>query len=626
MSIRWRRLFWTFVAFCITTAARGQWVEQTVHLEPGWNSVFFEVDPQPRDCDAVFQGVPVKSVWAWNRYFTTVQFVQDPGTLLPDQPEWLTYFPTGSPDAALSDLFIIRGGRSYLVNLGGDQAVDLTVKGRPRVRPIEWMSDSYNLVGFHVAEAAPPTFGEFFASSAAHAGQEVYRLGLDGDWHRIDDLNQTPIQRGHAYWMYCKGQSTYQGPLEVDFDYGDGLDYARIGLEHSLEIRNLSGSDRTVVLLKQPSAPPANDPALPVLAGEVPLAYYKFDVAGDQLGWIPLNGLLSLDVPAGGETTVRLAVQRAEMAPFTPPADRDYLYQSLLTIADGAGSLLVVPVSAKDLRAPRAVLPTATEIGSSAEDAPPRGGLEATSIHPYTGLWVGTASINAVSNPTSGSMNPDEPTTVAAPATFRLIVHVDSDGQARLLQQVLQMWKEGAWIPNPDDPTSTTFILDPNNSGRTVLLTDDSLIPEFGGVALRDTKLVGRRISSAVFGFTDPIDMGGAEFALTDGNRTTCVVVCDYQDRLNPFQHRYHPDHDNWDPRYSERLPEGKESYTIIREIGLDFTADDPEGLITLDWGGDQLGGIYTERIQGIHRRPVHIRGYFRLHRISDVGVLNDGR
>jgi hypothetical protein len=310
------------------------------------------------------------------------------------------------------------------------------------------------------------------------------------------------------------------------------------------------------------------------------------------------------------------------MAAFTPPPGREALYQSLMEVSDAAGSLLILPVSAKGLGAPRtspALLRAMSGVGGrfASKMDPPR--------HLRTGLWVGNATINAVSNPTSGSLTPDEPTTVAAPATFRLVVHVDTSGTARLLQQVLQMWKQGAWIPDPNDPTSSTFILDPNNPGRTVLLTDDSLIPQFGGVGLRDTKMVGRRISSAVFGFPQPIAMGGGEFGVAGGNPTTCAVVLDYRDRLNPFVHQYHPDHDNLDARYEATLPAGKESYTVTREIGLTFTAADPEGLISARWGDEELGGVYSERITGFHRRAIYIRGIFRLQRLCDVGVLNDG-
>jgi len=622
MSAHLRLGLLILVGVSLQVSVHAQWTQQTIPLQPGWNAVFFEVEPQPRDCDAIFQGIPVESVWAWNRRFTSVQFVQDPNTLLPEQPEWLTYFPPSSPKAFLTNLWIIQGGRAYLIKLGGTQSIDVVVTGRPKTRTIEWLSDSFNFIGAHVNSASPPTFADFLAPSPAHTSQDILRMGSDGKWHPVSNPAADRMRRGEAFWIYCQGQSQYQGPLSVAFDVGDGLDYARVLTEQTLRIKNASASQRTVTLRESSSGPVPDDPSLPVLAGDVPLSRYEFDVANKRIGWYPLSGPLSLTIPARGELAVRLAVRRPDMAAFTPPAGREALYQSLLDVSDAAGSLLVVPVSAQGLNAPR--VSPGSRLGGGSKF---RGAMTKLDVppHPRTGLWVGNATINAVSNPTSGSLNPDEPTTVAAPATFRLVVHVDSSGQPRLLQQVLQMWKEGAWIPNPDDPTSSTFILDPNNPGRTVLLTDDSLIPQFSGVGLRDTKLVGRRISSAVFGFSQPIAMGGGEFGVADGNPTSCVVVSDYRDRLNPFVHRYNPDHDNLDARYEETLPAGRESYTVRREIALDFTAADPEGLISAEWGDEELGGVYTEKIAGFHRRAIYIRGTFRLQRLCDVGVLNDG-
>ena len=54
------------------------------------------------------------------------------------------------------------------------------------------------------------------------------------------------------------------------------------------------------------------------------------------------------------------------------------------------------------------------------------------------------------------------------------------------------------------------------NRGRFVLLTDDSLIPQFSGSALRDGEAVGRRISTTAFAMTEPLDMTG-----TFGSTTT---------------------------------------------------------------------------------------------------------
>ena len=65
----------------------------------------------------------------------------------------------------------------------------------------------------------------------------------------------------------------------------------------------------------------------------------------------------------------------------------------------------------------------------------------------------------------------------------------------------MQMWKGGTYKNDPDDPSRR--ILD--RPGRPVLVTDESLIPNFSGIAVRDNELVGRRFSSAVFSFSEPI-------------------------------------------------------------------------------------------------------------------------
>ena len=64
-----------------------QWVTQSITLNPGWNAVFLEVQPANPDCDAVFAGIPVESVWAWNRRYSSVQFIQDAAQLVPGQPD-----------------------------------------------------------------------------------------------------------------------------------------------------------------------------------------------------------------------------------------------------------------------------------------------------------------------------------------------------------------------------------------------------------------------------------------------------------------------------------------------------------------------------------------------------------
>jgi hypothetical protein len=237
---------------------------------------------------------------------------------------------------------------------------------------------------------------------------------------------------------------------------------------------------------------------------------------------------------------------------------------------------------------------------------------------PRAGLWAGSAVINAVSQPASLS-SPTNPLPVGSPLQFRLLVHVDNGGSARLLQKVLQMFKNGTLKPDPNNPTNNIV----DQPGRYVLVTDDRLIPQFTGATLSDSQPVARRLSSAEFGFPQPIPLS-ASGAFGSGS-FTCQVNLDYDDRLNPFKHLYHPDHDNLDARFENKLPEGAESFTVLRQIELDFTAQDPDNSTLAGWGDTQLGGLYKETISGLHNQPIYISGTFRLTRASTIGVLNDG-
>src|SRR5262249_60951439 len=86
-------------------SASAQWVNQTLSLRAGWTAGFLEVQPTPADCDTIFANSPVQSVWAWNNRFSTVQYISDPNSLLPGQPDWLTWLPADSTNRVSANLF-----------------------------------------------------------------------------------------------------------------------------------------------------------------------------------------------------------------------------------------------------------------------------------------------------------------------------------------------------------------------------------------------------------------------------------------------------------------------------------------------------------------------------------------
>jgi len=610
-----------FLAFMLLGAwpVCAQWTNQSITLRAGWNSVFLEIQPEPRECDALFTGVPVESVWAWNRRFTPVQFIQDPEQLIPGQPDWLTYFPTSHLARSTMNLLTLQGNRAYLIKMPDNASqVTWTFKGRPLVRRMEWLADSFNFTGFHVETVNTPTFQTFFAPSPAQAGQRVYRL-VNNLWSLVVSPSTTRLARGEAYWIFSRGQSDYSGPMTVGVEQGHGLDYGRLLTEQTLTLRNNSSTSNTFTLRRLGSATPSGND-VPVLAGPVPLAYFRMNVTQNQIdaSWLSLPSQLTLGVGPGQELKIRLEARRAEMAAFTPPPGvADVLYQSLLEVSDGAGSRSLVGVTARGLQT--------FSTGGAGFQAASLGGSPST-IHERAGLWVGSAAITKVNQPASLSA-PNVPVPTASEFQFRLLIHVDGSGQARLLQKVIQLWKEGTLTSD----TNGLQVVD--QPGRYVLVTEDRLLPNFTGATLRDGEPVGRRLSSSAFGFRTPIPMTGG-FGSTNGLLQGSVFT-DFNDELNPFKHRFHPDHNNLDDSPAPQplplktnvqgLRYTAESSSVRRDIRLQFTPVDPDNLTFTGWGDDQLGGVYRETITGLHKDALQIEGVFRLYHASRVGVLNDG-
>src|SRR5262249_31122738 len=157
-------------------------------------------------------------------------------------------------------------------------------------------------------------------------------------------------------------------------------------------------------------------------------------------------------------------------------------------------------------------------------------------------------------NQPSSLTDPITPLPTASEFHLRLLVHVDDIGTARLLQKVLLMWKNGTYTNNP----AGVQVLD--QPGHYVLVSDDRFIPQFTGSALRDNEPVARRFSSTAFAIRNPLPFAGTGDFGSANTTLTNSITLDYDDPLNPFKHQYHPDHNNLDEHFEQKLPEGIES------------------------------------------------------------------
>jgi hypothetical protein len=593
---------------------QAQWAIQTVTLRPGWNAVFVEVQPEPRECGTVFAGLPVESVWRFNRRQTAVQFIDDPSQLVVSQPDWLVWLPPGHELARENQLYAIEGGRPYLIKLAPAAPVTAwTVKGAPVLRPPEWSAGAFNFVGFPVPPSSPSTFQAFLASARGLANDAIYRLPGDGVWTRVVSPGTTPMRAGEAFWIKSADLPEFSGPLQIATDRRAGLDFGRTLTEQTLRVRNPSTSQVQTVTIRllDSESVPANA-GLPVRAGGVPMSWWQNDFAGEKVGWTNLeSGLVYSNLPPGGVWELRLAVRRSDMPRFVLPAGASSAtYQSLLEITD-AGHLtrLLVPVSAEGMDG--WVSRSAVLAQSSAP------------LAPHAGLWVGTVTVTNVSQPASA--NPLTPVPTDSAFEFRLLVHVNSAGQASLLQRVLLVWR-------PGQTNSSGGVAIP---GRYVLATDERIAAAYQGSTLRDGKLVGRRFSTAAFSFAGPIPLDSiGAFGVPDATLRVAVTNL-YNSPLNPFVHPFHPDHNNLDDRgfslpvktdRPDAGPYTTESWTINRLLEMTFTTDPPDKLPIAGWGDTQLGGCYRETLKGLHAQDLVVQGYFRLQQASRVPVLNDGQ
>lgn len=593
-------LLWFLISASGVSVASEVTYTQTFELHPGWNAIYLEVQPEQNDIDQMLAGIPVESAWRWfPREIEQLEFVQDPAEGLQNINGWHGYFPYPHPESFLTNLFTMTANQTYLIKLTGTQNLTWQVTGKPKLKRQKWISNSYNLVGLRVEPGNEPTFGDYFSPSPAHAGQSIYRLDAAGVWQSVAQPFSTPAKTGEAYWVFTKGTSNYQGPMDVSLEYDVDLDYKSSLNTQKIIVQNNADIPTAITLRR-----------LITTQNRLPLSFELKDDAAGERSWPDLQETLSYFVSSRDDVFINLAVRRADLL--------EERMEEMLEFTNGLGSRVLVHVGANTTQVP--VLP-ANFSSDSQLSGQNSGTISAdvsavrsvgSALNPLSGLWVGTVLIEGVSNAQFGDVDP-QPTGQGFP--MRFIIHVDTTGQARLLKDVIEMWQDGTYKPSATDPS----LLETDVPGRYALITDPNLIPGYSGAKLRDGTPVGIRHSSIAYDFEGQyLDFQPETFAPPFTMATTVRLASDYL--TNPFLHKYHPDHDNLDAQF---LNPKEEAYEVTRAMEFEFTAEVPSGDTPHGWGDAILGGIYRETVSGLHRNAIFTEGEFRFRRISTVPVLN---
>ncbi len=305
-------------------------LKQRIDLRRGWNAIHLELDPLDPTPAAIFDKAGVEKVATYFPRRTPVEFIQDPGSASWKEEGWRVWFAPSQAEAPLSDLYAIPGGQGYLVYANAE--VTWEVEGRAVFRAIRWQADSYNFVGFPVNPVSPPTFAQWFAGSTAHRSTTrpvVYRLDGEGHWVPVERMEGTLIEPGVAYWVFCQGGSTYQGPLEVSVPRG----VPGLGLEYGSETETLTMEFRNRTRL------PLGFAIEMTPAAAAPLSYERRVPNSTDRVREPLDGAVAFGpLDGGGDLTLRVTLDRAAMAGEV---------NALLTVRDEVGGRVLIPVGGR---------------------------------------------------------------------------------------------------------------------------------------------------------------------------------------------------------------------------------------------------------------------------------------
>ncbi len=428
---------------------------------------------------------------------------------------------------------------------------------------------------------APDLEAFFTPAPSLLTNGEIYQY-IGGDISsnpiRVFAFRDTDVTRGKAFWIRDEILfNRFFGPFDLQLQDHNGVDFGDQISTSSFRLTNMTPDPLTVTLeMVASEAPPAGETAIagdPEILVEGELDLETLTRPFSRLSEGPYQWDLTPAGEEGSEIHVTIGLDRSAMAGLVGD-----LFAGVLRFTDSLGHLRVdVPVSA--------------EQGSVA------------------GLWVGEATVTRVRHDLSFyDRSGEEPVLtgtdvtfggVARPYTLRLILHVDSAGNAELLQRVYYGFDD-----NIDE----------------LLATQENLLSP-------DYLPISRRISAPHLPWEDgnpPLPLTGGTFNLGQTISTT-VTVGHSDQRTNPFLHTYHPDHDNRNATFDATLAPGKESYQIDRDIILAFEALD-ETFSALTLIGRVMAGTYEETItisgSGNNQKEYAVQGTFSLTRLSTVDNL----
>lgn len=553
-------------ALCAATVAQAAHIEETISLVNGWNAIYLESTPDVAVCEEFFAGAPVERVASYHSdAYSSTRQIADDGSAIEQKP--ISYYVWVPGDETASTMTSLAGGRTYMIL--ATNAWSKTFLGVPAAPRQIWRATTgdegfMNIVGVSAdaaaSIAAKAYFGEGPFGKTSGVAYQIAGTKTEAPTFLPMTIGaKAKVGGGKAYALSATQDADWPGVVGFS---GDAVVAFESGEFASVTLKNFGATNHTFSV-KIIASKDASE-KMP------PMKRMVKDAQGDET-WVAVEPGVAWEVALapGALSTQRFSLDRTQMASGST-------YAAVMQIDDLGGTQMRVriPVTAGEKAAGDAAFPT--------------------------GLWAGYIQMEAVS-----SLTNETPSAAAGKLKMNILVHVDANGKARLLQRV------AAGV---------------DSEGKARLFND-----------LEAAKAVcanPRRLSTVMMSVDTPVVEAATHTTFGDQLQFEWTVAPAARD--NPFRHAWHPDHDGKTADYSAELPTGDDLANYVNTVKPELWSvgnalylswheyNDPVAPVDFERNAEEVtAGFATWAVGGlVSNGQINSIGVFYLKRIAEVAEI----
>ena len=558
--------FWAVLALLPLSVSAAH-ISETMTLAKGWNAVYLESTPTNMACADFFAGAPVERVASYHSdAYSSTRQIADDGTEIAQKPISYHVWVPGDEDASTMDALV--GGRVYVVY--ATNVWSKTFLGVPAAPQQTWRAAAgnagfMNLVGVsadtNVSVNAKEYFGEGpFGTASGVAYKIAGTKPAAPTFLSMGITSGTKVQGGKAYALSAAKDGDWPGVIGFL-----GVSSVAFGSDDfaSVTLKNFGTTNHTF-RVKIVASADATERVPPVLKRMVK------DEKGVESWTNATEGVFwEVALAPDALATQKFAIDRTAM-------EAGATYAAVMQVEDLGGTQMRVriPVTVDEKPADEAAFPI--------------------------GLWAGYIQMEAVSSLTNAT-----PTAAAGKLKMNILVHVDANGGARLLQRV------AAGV---------------DADGKMRLFKE----LESAKAACENP----RRLSSVMMSVDTPVVAASAH--TTFGDQLQFAWTVDAKARDNPFRHAWHPDHDGKTADYSGDVVSGDDLANYVNPVKPELWSvtntlylswhklNNPTEDVDFEHNPNEVtAGFATWTVGGlISSGPIQSLGIFYLKRLAGAGEV----